>query len=85
MLIVGEIKIWPFKKIEVNIPSERAFSKLSEYLKIIATGLTEQKLWPVKDTHQVRRYMYCTCTVRAANSELSYCICTEFGPGCSQR
>ncbi len=44
---MGEIvKILPLKKNELNIPSDRVFSVLSENHKIIQIGQTEVKLWP---------------------------------------
>ena len=38
----------PIEKFELNIPFERAHSKLSEYHKIIEIGSTEVELWPLK-------------------------------------
>ncbi len=35
----------PTKNIELNIPSDRVFSQLSENHNVIAIGLTELKLW----------------------------------------
>ena len=37
-----------FKNLKLSIPSDRVFHELSEYLKIIEIGQTEQKLWSVK-------------------------------------
>ncbi len=37
----------PIENCELNIPSERAHSKLSEYHKIIEIGSTEVELWPL--------------------------------------
>ncbi len=45
----GKCQIWVrSKNFELNIPFERAHSKLSEYHKIIEIGSTEVELWPLK-------------------------------------
>ncbi len=41
-------KFGHFEKIELNIPSDRVFSGLSEYHKIIQIGPTELKLWSLE-------------------------------------
>ncbi len=41
-------KMGRFKKIELNIPSCRAFRGLSENHKIVEIGPSEFKLWPFK-------------------------------------
>ncbi len=61
------LKFGSFKKFELNMPSCRVFCGLSEYQKIIVIILTEQKLWPVKDsaifTSDLRMYLIlCTHT-----------------------
>ncbi len=38
----------PIEKFELNMPFERAHSKLSEYHQIIEIGSTEVELWPLK-------------------------------------
>ncbi len=46
---------------EKNISSDRDFSGLSEYHKIIAIGQTEQKLWPFKDAYTHNYGIACMC------------------------
>ncbi len=42
-------KLSHFKKVELNMPSDRTFCKLSEYLKNVEIGRVKLKLWPFKD------------------------------------
>ncbi len=52
-------EIGRFENFELKIPSDRVFSGLSEYYKIIQIGQTELKLWPLEHGH---RYVYtCVC------------------------
>ncbi len=44
-------KLSPFESFELNMPSDRVFSELSEYQIIIKLGQTEVKLWAFKDQH----------------------------------
>ncbi len=43
-------KMGCFVSFELNTPSDRVFSVLSDGERIIGIGQTEQKLWPFKDS-----------------------------------
>ncbi len=51
-----------FETFELNIPSDRVFSGLSENHKIIQIGPTELKLWPLKHNshHNLSHNYVCT-------------------------
>ncbi len=44
------LKLGSFERFELNMPSDRVFSVLSENQTPVEIGLTENKLWPVKDS-----------------------------------